>query len=158
CDCMFLVNSYAWEWTTIAALIAPRPLLFANSDNDRIFPMDGNRRIIDRLRRLYQLYGKPESVNDYVSKGGHDYRPDLRIAVFQWINKHVKGDPAPVRDADFKPLPGKELRVFPEDKDLPADAINGKIDEAFVSRAPVPLPEAVTFPAWKTDLVKKLRQ
>src|SRR5439155_13729592 len=37
CDCMFLVNLYRWEWTTIAALIAPRPMLFANSDNDRIF-------------------------------------------------------------------------------------------------------------------------
>ena len=43
CDCMFLYNTYRWEWTTIAALIAPRPMLFANSDNDPIFPMDGNR-------------------------------------------------------------------------------------------------------------------
>jgi dienelactone hydrolase len=52
CDCMFLVNFRGWEWTTIAALIAPRPMLFANSDNDRIFPMDGNRRIMARLRDL----------------------------------------------------------------------------------------------------------
>ena len=53
CDCMFLYNTYRWEWTTIAALIAPRPMLFANSDHDPIFPMDGNPRIIDRLRKLY---------------------------------------------------------------------------------------------------------
>src|SRR5260370_26719791 len=26
------------------------------------------------------LYGKPDLVDDYVSKGGHDYRPDLRKA------------------------------------------------------------------------------
>ncbi|MBL8797771.1 MAG: prolyl oligopeptidase family serine peptidase, partial [Planctomycetia bacterium] len=32
CDCMMLINTYQWEWTTIAALVAPRPLLFANSD------------------------------------------------------------------------------------------------------------------------------
>ena len=56
CDCMFLYNTYGWEWTTIAALIAPRPMLFANSDNDRIFPMDGNRRIIERLRKAYKMY------------------------------------------------------------------------------------------------------
>ena len=142
CDCMFLVNTYQWEWTTIAALIAPRPLLFANSDNDRIFPMDGNRRIIARLRKLYKMYGKPELVDEYVSKGGHDYRPDLRIAIFKCINKHLKNDTtAPVKDADFKPLPGKELRVFPEDKDIPKDAINGKIDETFVPKAKVKLPE-----------------
>ena len=61
-------------------LIAPRPLLFANSDNDKIFPMDGNRRIIERLRKVYKMYDKPNLVDDYVSQGGHDYRPDLRVA------------------------------------------------------------------------------
>src|SRR5262249_36610247 len=116
CDCMFLVNTYQWEWTTIAALVAPRPLLFANSDNDRIFPMDGNRRIIERLRKLYKMYDKPELVDEYVSKGGHDYRPDVRVAVFKFIHKHLKGDTGEVKDAEFKMLPGKELRVFPEDK------------------------------------------
>src|SRR5262249_39594629 len=117
CDCMLLINTYQWEWTTIAALIAPRPMLFANSDNDRIFPMDGNRPIIQRLRAAYKMHGKGELVDEYVSKGGHDYRPDLRIAVFKWINKHLEGDSGPVADATDKPLPGKQLRVFPEDRD-----------------------------------------
>src|SRR5439155_10238451 len=115
CDCMFLVNTYQWEWTTIAALVAPRPLLFANSDNDRIFPMDGNRRIIARLRKVYQMYGKPDLVDDYISVGGHDYRPDLRVAIFKWINKHMKGDMGPVKDAEFKFFPNQELRGFAED-------------------------------------------
>lgn len=159
CDCMFLYNTFQWEWTTIAALIAPRPMLFANSDNDRIFPMDGNRRIIERLRKLYTMYGKPEQVDDYVSVGGHDYRPDLRIAIFKWINKHVKGDTGPVKDsAEFKPLPGNALRVFAEDTDLPKDAINGKVDETFVPRAQVKLPEAGKFEEWKKEMMKKLRE
>jgi dienelactone hydrolase len=158
CDCMFLVNTYQWEWTTIAALIAPRPMLFANSDNDPIFPMDGNRRIIARLRELYRMYDKPGLVDDYVSKGGHDYRPDLRIAVFRWINRHLKGDTGDVKDADFKPLPGKELRVFPEDRDLPKDALNGRIDETFVKRAEVELPEAGKFAEWKRRMMVALRE
>jgi cephalosporin-C deacetylase-like acetyl esterase len=158
CDCMFLVNTYAWEWTTIAALIAPRPLLFANSDNDPIFPMDGNRRIIARLRKVYEMYGKPKLVDDYVSKGGHDYRSDLRLAIFKWINRHVKGDTAPVKDVDSKPLPGKELRVFPADKDIPKDALNGKIDETFVPKAAVKLPVKGKFEEWKKGLMKELRE
>jgi dienelactone hydrolase len=159
CDCMFLVNTYQWEWTTIAALVAPRPLLFANSDKDPIFPMDGNRRIIDRLRKLYGMYGKPELVDDHVSIGGHDYRPDLRIAIFKWINKHIKHDTGPVTDsADFKLFKGEELRVFAEDKDLPKDALNGKIDETFVKRAEVKLPEEGTFDEWKKGLMKELRE
>lgn len=157
CDCMFLVNSYGWEWTTIAALVAPRPLLFCNSDQDPIFPMDGNRRIIARLRQLYKWYGKPELVDDHVSKGGHDYRPDLRIAIFQWINKHIKNDTQPVRDTAFKPFPNKQLRVFAQDKDIPPDAMNGKIDESFVPAATLALPQPGRFSDWQKELVKQIQ-
>ena len=51
CDCMFMVNTFQWPWTRIAGLIAPRPMLFVNSDHDSIFPMDANERIIGNLDR-----------------------------------------------------------------------------------------------------------
>src|SRR3954453_14314821 len=106
---MFLYNTYQWDWTTIAALIAPRPLLFANSDNDPIFPMDANRRIAARMRTIYGLYGKPGLTDESVSVGGHAYRPDLRVAIFKFLNKHVKGDAtSPVEDVTFKEIPGKD--------------------------------------------------
>jgi hypothetical protein len=153
-----MINTYRWEWTTIAALIAPRPLLFANSDKDSIFQMDANRRIIDRLRGLYKLYKQPHNVDEFVSSGGHDYRPDLRMAVFKWINTAMRGDRGPVKDsAEFKPLPGKDLRVFPEDKDLPTDAINNKIDETFVPLGKPSLPQPSNYAKWKRDRVSELR-
>ncbi len=158
CDCMFLINTYQWHWTTIAALVAPRPLLFANSDRDPIFPMDGNRRIIARLRKLYAMYGKPELVDEYVSKGGHDDRPDLRVAAFRWMNRHLKNDTSPVKHEESKPLPGPQLRVFPEDKDVPKDALNATIDETFVPKATVRLPEEGKFAEWKKGLLKQLRE
>src|SRR5690242_9520397 len=157
CDCMFLVNTYQWDWTTIAALVAPRPLLFANSDRDTIFPMDGNRRVLARLRQVYKMYDKPDLVDEYISKGGHEDRADLRVAAFGWMNRHLKNDRAPVKYAPFKQLAGKELRVFPEDKDVPKDALNGKIDETFVKRAEVKLPEAGKFKEWKEGMLKELR-
>lgn len=157
CDCMFLYNLHRWEWTTIAALIAPRPLLFANSDNDPIFPMDGNRRIIARLRQAYKLYDKPDLVDDYVSVGGHDYRPDLRLAIFRWLNRHLKGDAGPVADATDKDLPGMELRVFAEDKDIPKDARNVSIDETFVPLARPTAPPKEHFPEWKARLTDALK-
>jgi dienelactone hydrolase len=160
CDCMFLYNTYQWDWTTIAALVAPRPLLFANSDNDNIFPMDGNRRIIAKLRDCYKLHGKPNLVEEYVSVGGHDYRPDLRAALFQFFNRHLKGDPtAKVEDsAKYKELPGKALRVFPTDADVPKDQLNTRIDEFFVPRANVVLPEKGKFAVWKVQRLKEIRE
>jgi len=159
CDCMFFINTYQWEWTTALALHAPKPLLFANSDNDKIFPMDGNRRIIERMRKCYDMLGHKENVEEHVSKGGHDYRPDLRIAIFQFINKHLKKATGPVKDADFPKIEGKDLRVFPEDKDLPKDQINDRVDEVFVPVADVKLPNPrQNFAAWKVEMIKRLRE
>src|SRR5205807_1132069 len=110
-------------------------------------------RIIARLRQLYKLYDRPELVDEYVSKGGHAYRPDLRVASFRWINKHVKKDTGPVTDADFKPFPDEQLRVFATDRDVPGDAMNGQIDETFVPQAQAPLPESGRFEEWKQGLM-----
>ncbi len=159
CDCMFLYNTYQWDWTTIAALVAPRPMLFANSDNDPIFPMDANRRVIAKLRQVYELYGKKDLVDEYVSAGGHAYRPDLRVAIFKFFNKHLKGDAkSPVEDsAKYTPLEGRLLRAFPEDADIPKDQVNTRADEVFVPRAKATLPEKEKFAAWQKEAIRVLR-
>jgi cephalosporin-C deacetylase-like acetyl esterase len=157
CDCMFMYNTYRWSWTTIAALIAPRPMLFANSDHDPIYPMDGNLRVIDRLRKVYALLGHPELVAEHVSPGGHDYRPDLRLAVFRWMNTHLKHDTGPVKDAEDSPIDGKRLRVFPEDSDLPGDAKNARIDEFFVDQVASALPSPEDFDRWRGERIARLR-
>src|SRR5260370_34538433 len=101
--------------------------------------------------------GKEGWVDEWVGQGGHEDRPDLRVAAFKWINKHLKNDTVPVQEAALKPLPGEQLRVLPTDKDIPADALNGKIDVTFSREAQVKLPEAGEFPGWKQGLVKRLR-
>src|SRR5262249_55884377 len=156
--CLLRITPSGGEWPAPAAVTAPGPILFSIPDTNKISPMAPTRRIAARLRQLYQMYGKPELFDDYVSKGGHDYRPDLRIAIFKWINKHIKNDTGPVKDADFKPFPNEQLRVFPEDKDIPKDAINGKIDETFAARAKVKLPEEGKFEEWKKQVIKELRE
>jgi cephalosporin-C deacetylase-like acetyl esterase len=158
CDCMFMSNIYAWDWSTIAGLIAPRPMLFANSDNDRIFPMDGNRRLIARMREAYKMHGAVELVEEYVSVGGHDYRPDLRKAIFRFLNKHLKNDNSPVTDATATPLKGAELRVFATDDDMPRDATNAIIDQSFVRLARARVPAADEFAIWKRGMLTRLRQ
>jgi dienelactone hydrolase len=164
CDCMFLYNNYRWNWTTIAALICPRPLLFVNSDDDKIFPMPANERIINRLERLYSKFGVSDKVDAMVSVGGHAYRTDLRRAVFEFFNRNLKQDAKPVLDPDSglgpdaktKKIEPFRLRVFPDDKDIPADSLNTKIDEIFLTPAKVELPAPDRFETWKQDLVRRL--
>ncbi len=159
CDCMFPINTYRWDWPTILAMFAPKPLLFANSDADPIFPMDGNRRVIAKLRTAYAMLGAKDAVDEYVSVGGHAYRPDLRLAIFRFFDKHLKGNMGPVADFEYPTIPGASLRVFPKDDDLPKDAINASADESFVPIANVVLPEKPEqFAAWKAALLKELRE
>lgn len=143
CDCMFLYNNYRWEWTTIAALIAPRPMLFENSGYDTIFPMPGNERIRARLAKLYNWYEKkPGDLFDIgVTPGGHSDNVELRLMAYRWISKHLKGDNSETAEPPLPPFPGKELRVFPEDRDLPQDSLNAKIDESFVTLAKPTMPK-----------------
>ncbi|MBN2476159.1 MAG: prolyl oligopeptidase family serine peptidase [Pirellulales bacterium] len=169
CDCMFLYNTFQWPWTRIAALIAPRPLLFTNSDLDQIFPMDANDRVINRLERVYSLYGATDFVDAVVSIGGHAYRQDIRQAAYRFINMHLKSDPRVVDDSEVDlvtgsgndrryPIPLEDLRVFPEDSDLPADELNTTIDEHFVPIADVAPPGEGEFETWKGALQKELRR
>jgi cephalosporin-C deacetylase-like acetyl esterase len=169
CDCMFMYNTFQWPWTRIAALVAPRPLLFVNSDNDAIFPMDANDRIQNRLERLYSLYGAGDQVDAVVSVGGHAYRKDIREAEYRFINSHLKGDARAITDSEqdvvseggnpgTPPIPPEKLRVFPTDDDLPKDQLNTTIDEHFVPMAKPDLPEKGTFEEWKTELREELRR
>lgn len=169
CDCMFLYNTFRWPWTRIAALIAPRPLLFVNSDQDRIFPMDGNERVIARLERLYSLYGAGDRVDAVVSVGGHAYRQDIRQAAFRFINLWLKNDPRPITDSEENlvadsrnpatfPIPPEKLRVFPTDDDLPSDQLNTKIDELFVPLAEVAAPSPIDWSSWRDELWQQLRR
>lgn len=169
CDCMFLYNTFQWPWTRIAGLIAPRPLLFVNSDQDPIFPMDANDRIIARLERLYSLHEASDRVDAVVSVGGHAYRRDIRQAAFRFINAHLKGVATPVtdserdivsegRDPGAYPIPPEKLRVFPTDDDLPVDQLNTTIDEHFVPIAQPALPEAGKLQSWQDKLRSELRR
>jgi hypothetical protein len=169
CDCMFLYNTYQWHWTQIAGLIAPRPQLFVNSDNDPIFPMDANDRIINRLERLYSFFGASGDVDAFVSVGGHDYREDIRQGAFRFLNTHLKNDPRLVTDTESDlvtgsrdeqhPIRPDELRVFPKDENIPSDALNGKIDEHFVPIAAPELPKTKEeFATWRSALIRKLKE
>ena len=55
CDCMYMVNTYRWDYPLVAALVAPRPLLISNTDRDGIFPLDGVVRTYEQVRRIYDI-------------------------------------------------------------------------------------------------------
>lgn len=140
CDCMYMVNTYRWDFAMVAALAAPRPLLLGNSDADDIFPVPGYRSIAAKVGKVYELYGKADLFQLLETKGPHKDTPELRIGINRFMNKWLKGDTTTKVEDDLPPkLPATALKVL---KETPKDAINERIAETFVSTAkPFIVPE-----------------
>jgi dienelactone hydrolase len=128
CDCMFFVNTYRWDFPQVAALVAPRPLLIVNTDDDSIFPLDGVVRLHAQVRDLYAAQGKPANLGLVIGPGGHNDTQDLQVPVMRWFNYHLKGEDPLIEDAAIKCFSPQELRVL--DK-LPTDQINTRIHEVW---------------------------
>ncbi len=129
CDCMFFVNTYRWDYPMLAAMVAPRPLLILNSDDDRIFPLDGVVRTHAKVAKVYEALGAKQKLGLVITPGPHKDTQELRVPAFRWFNKWLKGDESPIREPAEKILEPEQLKVFAE---LPEDEITTKVHETFV--------------------------
>ena len=158
CDCMFMVNTYRWDYPAVAALVAPRALLIGNSDADAIFPRDGVERTLARAGKIYDLYGAADKLALTMTSGGHKDTPELRKPAFAWFDKHLKGEERPIEDPAVKVFEPEDLKVFEK---LPDDRRNAKIHETFTVAAPAPkLPSSQAEwqklrDGWKKSLLEK---
>ncbi|NOY00080.1 MAG: prolyl oligopeptidase family serine peptidase, partial [Verrucomicrobia bacterium] len=135
CDCMFQVNTYRWDYPMLAALVAPRPLLITNTDNDRIFPLDGVVDVYNKTRRIYKLLGAEDKIGLAIYQGGHLDTQPLRVNAFQWFERFLKGKNISDEIADTtapKLFKVEQLKVL--DK-IPSDERNTDIDEYFTVKA-----------------------
>jgi dienelactone hydrolase len=156
CDCMFMVNTYRWDFGRIAALVAPRPLLFSNSDKDDIFPLDGVIRTHREVAAIYKLYGATDKLGLLITEGPHKDTQDLQVPAFRWFNRFLKGEDSLVDRAATKFFTPAELKVFAA---IPADEANTSIDATFVPAASPLVPTSST--AWITqreDWMRALRE
>ncbi len=158
CDCMYMVNTYRWDYAQVAALNYPRPLLISNTDRDGIFPLDGVYRTYSAVRRLYELGRHPDDVALNITAGGHVDTQELQIHALRWFDKHLRGEVRLIENAAQKLFEPEQLKVFQE---LPADQLNTRIDETFVPQASPPaVPTsaaewATQREAWLTALQEK---
>jgi dienelactone hydrolase len=139
CDCMFMTNTYRWDFATVAALVAPRPLMLGNSDRDEIFPVPGIRRLGEKTSRIYDLYGAGNKFMVYETLGKHDDTVELRMGEYRWMNRWLKGDDAAVVEEKFERFQPQELKVLAR---APEGQVNTSIQDFFVKPATIELPKS----------------
>ena len=151
CDCMFMVNTYRWDFPLVASLIAPRALLITNTDKDRIFPTDGVVDVYLKTAKVYDRLGKKDHIGLAFYEGPHKDTQPLRVSAFHWFERFLRGknlDHEMVETVAPKRLDPKDLRVL---KKIPENERNTVIDDYFTRRIRRnrPLPE--TESDWKSQ-------
>ena len=129
CDCMYMVNTYRWDYPMVAALVAPRPLLISNTDKDRIFPLDGVVDVYTRTKKIYQLYDADDDLGLHITEGPHKDTQELRVHAFRWFNHYLRDDDSLITSAATPLFDQRDLKVFPV---LPSDEKVTSIHETFV--------------------------
>ena len=125
CDCMYMVNYFRWDYSKLAALVAPRPLLLANSDNDTIFPLDGVLRTHHSVAKVYSQLGASENLGLLITPGPHKDTQELQVGAFKWLLRNLLGVEPVIDSPALKELTPEQLAVF--DREIPA---NERVAEA----------------------------
>ncbi|MGY8769897.1 MAG: alpha/beta hydrolase [Pirellulales bacterium] len=128
CDCMYWVNTYRWDYSMLAAMVAPRPLMISNTDSDGIFPLDGVGRTFFSTRKIYSLYNAKGKLGMSIAPGPHKDTQQLRVPAFHWLREHLQGESPPIDVTAEKQFEVEQLRVFDT---LPKDEKNTTIHESF---------------------------
>jgi hypothetical protein len=135
CDCIYYMNSNAWDFPVVGALIAPRPLIILSGRKDSIFPPDGYHDVFQRVKRVYDLYanGDSDRIREVDEDVPHSDSPLLLAEARQWMQHWLQNDRTPV------PLEEKPDHFEERPEDLavlstpPTDAINDRIHDRFVA-------------------------
>jgi hypothetical protein len=116
------------------AMAAPRPLMMVSATGDwtRNTPKDE----YPAIRRIYELFGKPELVETILVDAPHNYNRASREAVYRFFAKHILGtkDTASIKDEPIE-IDVKSLRVW-QGEPKPANAVtHAKLFEYWVAEA-----------------------
>lgn len=71
----------------IVSLIAPRPLLILNGEQDLRFPIQGAREVVSRAGMLYRRLGAADALELFVSPAGHEFADDMRQRAYHWLDR-----------------------------------------------------------------------
>jgi dienelactone hydrolase len=109
----------------LAALFAPKPLAMSGADD---WTIDIETKGLPELKATYRLYNAEDRVlARCFPQFKHNYNQVSRELMYNWFNKHLQlGQPEPVVEKPFVPVPPQELSVFDEHHPRPADAMGAE--------------------------------
>ncbi len=156
CDCAYFINTFRHDWSILAGLIAPRPLLIHGSTEDSYYPPEGYHRLFGLSKQIYASCGVAEKVDLFEVPGPHDYTQAQRERAVEWSDRWLLGKDTSINERPFPSVSGEQLSAF--GGQLPPDSINNKVQEIFIPTAQ--MARFKTRSAWeqkKSEILEKLK-
>ncbi len=163
CNHLPAITRHAEEFELVG-LSAPRAFLAANGSKDRIFPIRGTQRTIERARRLFAFAGAEQKVALFTAPLPHGWAKPMREATYGWMCRWLQGkgdgSPIPEPDIQLEPKGSKALRCLKDGKLPPgsktfAALIRTEADRLIAAYPPVPTDKPARD-AWAKTLRAKL--
>lgn len=104
----------------LAATFAPKPQGMTGAND---WTVDIETKGLPQVKKIYALYDAADDVAAWHRPFPHNYNQVSRELMYTWLNKYFKlGQPEPVAEKPFEPVPPKELAVWDDQHPLPKDA------------------------------------
>lgn len=115
CEVVPNVLTFTEEWGVLG-LAAPRALMVINATRDAFqFSIGEARKSLEVVRRIYELYGKPQNLKHATFESIHDYSQAMREIMYGWMTLHLKGEGKgdPIPEPAYTLDDPETLRCFP---------------------------------------------
>lgn len=150
------------DYTHLAAMVAPRPLLLTYNGRDvRFKPEVTVPPLLAAARPAYALYGKTDFLHVHINQipGSHNYEQDNREAFYQWLAAHLRQPGETWNDEDIDCT--AEVRTAAElNVAMPAqnETFNSLAQRLYRSlpEPTIPSSESHEFETWRRDQRTKL--
>lgn len=148
----------------VLGLVAPRPLRLVGGAMDPMFPRDLQREVLRRTKRVYDLYGAADRVDQVITNEPHSLTGAKREAIYEFFCRHLQGvcaEEAAQEPADIEPLPADHPAILcfpapPREFALSLDEVVRKEADPILKAREVPHDPA-GWAAYRARQVERLR-
>ncbi len=159
CDCAYFVNTFRHDWYTLAALVAPRPLLMHNSIGDAYYPPEGYTAVLAKAKEIYGWYGIADRTDMCEVPGRHGYYPAQREKAVDFSNLWLFGKKTEAGEQPIQEVPEEKLGALGGIHAEHPENINDRIQQLLIPTAK--LESYRSKAAWekkRVEIMDKLRQ
>jgi cephalosporin-C deacetylase-like acetyl esterase len=129
CDCAYYPNTYQHDWTSMGALVAPRPLLLHCSTGDAYNPPEGYLNVLEKAKEAFSWYGKEDAAALSEVPGRHTYNVIQRERSVEFSTRWLLGREVDIKDREITPVEFSLLGALGGINAEHPDNINARVHE-----------------------------